>query len=488
MNNNRHFPFWLLTISIFIGLIVPILIQDGMFMDGLLYTCVSKNLANNIGTFWNPIFSASWIKAGVTSFHEHPPLVFGIQAIFFKIFGNSIYVERFYSFLTACVTAYLISLTWKLVTKNNHELKKLSWLPILLWIIIPVCFWSYQNNVQENTMGIFTLLSVYFSLKGLYSNRNIYINLILSGTFVFLASFSKGIPGLFPIAVVGLYWLIKRNISFYKMCLYTLILILIPVIIYSLLLTNNDAYESLSFYVTERLLNRIESTPTVDNRFYIVYRLFMELLIVLAITFIMLIVYKSKTIKLKFEESYRHKIIFLILIGCIGSIPLILTLVQKVFYLAHSLPFFAIGFALIIAPGLLGLINGIKTERTSFKIFKITTVIIFISIIIFSSLQKGKTSRNDDLLHDVYLIGKVIPQHSIINIDKSMWNEWDLQCYLIRHFNICVDPSNNYHDFYLIEKTIDNIHTDKYEMVPLITKRYNLYKLTKDKKVEKSSR
>ena len=292
MNNNRHFPFWLLTISIFIGLIVPILIQDGMFMDGLLYTCVSKNLANNIGTFWNPIFSASWIKAGVTSFHEHPPLVFGIQAIFFKIFGNSIYVERFYSFLTACVTAYLISLTWKLVTKNNHELKKLSWLPILLWIIIPVCFWSYQNNVQENTMGIFTLLSVYFSLKGLYSNRNIYINLILSGTFVFLASFSKGIPGLFPIAVVGLYWLIKRNISFYKMCLYTLILILIPVIIYSLLLTNNDAYESLSFYVTERLLNRIESTPTVDNRFYIVYRLFMELLIVLAITFIMLIVYK----------------------------------------------------------------------------------------------------------------------------------------------------------------------------------------------------
>ena len=28
-----------------------------MFMDGMLYTCVSKNLANGIGSFWFPVFS-----------------------------------------------------------------------------------------------------------------------------------------------------------------------------------------------------------------------------------------------------------------------------------------------------------------------------------------------------------------------------------------------------------------------------------------------
>ena len=455
-----------------------------MFMDGVLYTCVAKNLANGIGTFWFPKFSELGF-AGNTTFHEHPPLVFGIQAIFFKILGNSIYVERFYSFLTACLTAYFISLTWKLITKSYPELRNLNWLPILFWIIIPVGYWSYQNNVQENTMGIFTLLSVYFSLKALYSNQKVYIYLLFSGIFIFLASFSKGVPGLFPIGVIGLFWLIGRNLPFSKMLLYTMVLILAPAIIYLLLLINTEAFESLSIYVNKRLLGRIESAPTVDNRFYIVQRLFMELLPVLVITFIMLTVYKLKSIKQKFEKSYLHKIILLILIGCSGSIPLILTHVQKGFYFAHSLPFFAIGFALLIAPGLLDLINRIKTEVASFKIFKIITVMIFASTMVFSVLQVGKTSRNHDLLHDVYLIGKIIPKHSIINIDKSMWNEWDLQCYLIRHFNISVDPSNNYHDFYLIEKTIDNIPIDKYEKAALTTKRYNLYKLTKDKNVER---
>jgi 4-amino-4-deoxy-L-arabinose transferase-like glycosyltransferase len=92
----------------FLGLILPVLIQDGFFMDGLLYTCVAKNQGNGIGSFWFPISDATWNVAGKTTFHEHPPLVFGIQSIFFEVLGNSMYVERFYSFLTACITALLI--------------------------------------------------------------------------------------------------------------------------------------------------------------------------------------------------------------------------------------------------------------------------------------------------------------------------------------------------------------------------------------------
>ncbi|MBU0765150.1 MAG: hypothetical protein KJ607_09985, partial [Bacteroidetes bacterium] len=142
----------------------------------------------------------------------------------------------------------------------------------------------------------------------------------------------------------------------------------------------------------------------------------------------------------------------------------------------------AIGFALIIAPGLLDLINRINTEKMSFKIFRIITVIILASTIIFSLLQKGKTSRNSDLLNDVYLIGKIIPGHSTISVDKSMWKEWDLQCYLVRHFNISVDPSDNYRNFYLLEKTLDKLPGDKYENIALKTKRYNLYKSNKNLK------
>ena len=73
----KQLPFYLIAISIILGLTLPVIIQDGMFMDGMLYTCVSKNLANGIGSFWFPVFSKFGF-GGLTTFHEHPPLIFGI--------------------------------------------------------------------------------------------------------------------------------------------------------------------------------------------------------------------------------------------------------------------------------------------------------------------------------------------------------------------------------------------------------------------------
>ena len=155
---NLNLSFWLLAISLIIVLTLPVLIQDGMFMDAVLYTSVSHNLSQGVGTFWFPQFSLHNIS-GMRAFHEQPPLVFGIQSIFYRIFGESMYVERFYTFLTLCCNTVLIVLLWKEINKNRGNVKKLGWLPLILWIIIPVCFWSFSNNMHENTMSVFTLRS-----------------------------------------------------------------------------------------------------------------------------------------------------------------------------------------------------------------------------------------------------------------------------------------------------------------------------------------
>ncbi len=115
---HKHFPFWTFTAAVLVALVLPILLQDGMFMDGLLYACVSKNLADGHGTFWFPHFS----KAMHTFFDQQPPLGFGIQAVFFKVFGDSIYVERGYSFVMAILNAILISVLWKTVFKNESKI------------------------------------------------------------------------------------------------------------------------------------------------------------------------------------------------------------------------------------------------------------------------------------------------------------------------------------------------------------------------------
>src|SRR5580698_1195935 len=142
-----------------------------MFMDGMLYISVAHNLSEGIGTFWFPQFSY-FNMAGLNSFHEQPPLCFGIESLFFKLFGNSIYVERLYTFTTLCITVALIYFFWKEIFKNNYFIRKLSWIPVLLWITIPVCYWSYCNNMCENTMGIFTLLAVFLLYKNVQKEKS----------------------------------------------------------------------------------------------------------------------------------------------------------------------------------------------------------------------------------------------------------------------------------------------------------------------------
>lgn len=194
----NELPFWLFSFSILIVLTVPKLIQDGMFLDGMLYTCVSHNLANGLGTFWEPFFSPSYYNAGSPAFHEHPPLVFGIQSMFFRILGDSMYVERLYIFLTMCITAWLIHLLWKEIFSGQDRIRSISWLPVIFWIIIPTSFWAYSNNMMENTMSLFDISAVLFIYRSLNSEKDRPGLLLIAGFFIFLATFSKGVPGFFP--------------------------------------------------------------------------------------------------------------------------------------------------------------------------------------------------------------------------------------------------------------------------------------------------
>ena len=472
---NRNLPFYFITAAFIIGLIVPVLIQDGMFIDGVLYTSVSKNLANGIGSFWLPKFDQIGV-GGSENFHEHPPLVFGIQSIFFKILGNSIYTERIYSFFTACFTAFLIFKTWQLSVKNDDN--KLYWLPIFLWIITPIVFWSFSNNVHENTMGIFTMLAVIFALSAMFFKKNIYLNLTVAGVFIFLAAFSKGVPGLFPLATIVLYAVVFQDINIKKIILYSLILLIIPAFIFAaFILFIPEANESLSFYFFERLIGRINQSPTVDNRFHILYNLLMELLPALILSGIILLVYKFRKIAPVNTKKYKKKSLLFLLIGLSGSTPLMLTSVQRPFYFSHAIPFFAISFALFIAPIVSYAIKRINPFGIKYKLFLIASILVLISAITVSALQYGKTSRHNTMLNDVYTLGKIIPEHSVIGISKSLSENWSLKCYFVRHFNISLSHQKNQFQYYLKEKNTEALQKEKYVRVSVDTKQYNLYKL-----------
>ena len=467
---NVNHSFWTFVIAIFIILIVPALIQDGMFTDGLLYACVARNLANGLGTFWFPHFS----NTAMPSFHEQPPLFFAIEGLFFKLFGDSIYSERFCSFIMACLTAFFINKIWKQIYNTDQEIKQMGWLPVFFWIIIPVCFWAYVNNVEETMMGFFVIVSVYFIVKGLNTNsKSVYF--FIAGLTIFLASLCKGFQGLFPMVVIGFYWITYRNISFIKVFLYSLILLGVPLTIYSFLLMNDSIYQSFSNYFQTRIIGTFNNVGiTTDNRFELLWRLLTELIPVFAVCFIIFLIAKFKKTDFSKVKSDYKMALFFILIGVSGSFPLIITLEQRGFYLVTSFPYFAIGISIIIAPLLSRLLNNINMQAPLFKVFRNFSILFLCVSIILSLSMIGKTKRDEDILHDIYMIGKIVPEKSTISIDLALWNEWALQGYFVRHFNISLDPSNQ-QKYFLIEKEKNNSLMADYNKLEIQTVKYNLY-------------
>lgn len=473
LNKHQQLPFWLLTISVMLALTLPVLIQDGMFMDAMLYTSVSHNLSLGIGTFWHPQFSLYNI-AGLKSFHEQPPLVFGIQALFFKVLGDSMYIERLYTFLTMLITSFLINKLWKEIFKEHLTLLSYGWLPIILWITIPVCFWSYSNNMHENTMGIFSLSAVLIYYKNNRSGNQKFSSLVLVGFFVFLATLSKGIPGFFPVTIPFLYWLSINRFPFKTVVYQTLIITLTPVFIYLVLLLFPEANDSLTTYFFKRVLYRINDVPTVDNRFYILLRLLLELLPQIIITIIILFFIKTKA-TVKVIAGNKKLSFFFISVGIISSLPLMLTLVQKGFYFVPSLPFFAIGLSILIAPKISELIDKININSGKYKLFFLITTILFFVVSSFGVMQKGKYSREKVILEDVYAIGSIVPKLAVVSIPNSLWNDWSLQCYLARYYSISLEP-NELMNFYIVEKNGIDTNLTCYQKVNLKTQKYDLYK------------
>lgn len=199
----------------------------------------------------------------------------------------------------------------------------------------------------EQTLSVFTLLAIYFVLRAFKRKEQSFLFFAFSGVFVFLATLTKGLPGLFPIAAPIIYYLVFKKPSLAKSILGTLIIAVVPAMIYFLIIKlSADANESLSYYVKERLLNRIKNSPSTDSRFFILGGLIQELIPILLFSFMTWYISKKKMGENLFDFSSVKWALFFVALGLSGSLPLMLTLVQNKFYFFPALPFIAIGASL----------------------------------------------------------------------------------------------------------------------------------------------
>ena len=467
----RQFPFVVLTAAVVVWFLCLNLFQDGMFIDGIQYAAVARNLASGVGTFWNPVLAQNSV-AGLNSFHEHPPLVFFIQSLFFKIFGlNNIYPERIYCLFTFLVTAMFMALIWRRLFAGQRT-QQLWWLPVLLWVIMPIVFWAYTNDIQENTMGVFTTAAVYFFLCASGAGSVLRsVSFYLGCISVLLATACKGVPGLFPAGFFIIYWLSTGKIKWSAAVFYSLVTGAVLAFMVVLILQNSAAKEALHIWFFDRMLKRISSDPTENSHFYILIGLFTEQLPSLILATLALFIFKTKQVKNDFR---RDNFLLFLLLGFAASVPLMLTLVQRNFYFIPALPMFAIAWALLIAEGLNTAIDYLDRSTKLKNGLTAFVLVALLAGIITTISFAGKVKRDKDMLHDVYTIQKKVPESSFVSVTSDiMWMDWSFRCYMMRYNAISFSEKDTCN--YFIVKPNDVIN-DKFEKTGAPLNVYTLYR------------
>jgi len=406
------YPYLLL----FFVLVITNLFTLGVFVDGMTYASISRNLAEGYGSYFKPLYTLTIYN----EFYEHPPLQFILESLFFKIFKDHFWTEKLYSVIVGFLSLICCSIIVRIINKfENLKLPLFSASFVL--ISIPLTSWIILNNMLENTLVLFLLLSFIFLLLSIYKNP---LFSLISGLFLFFSFFSKGPVCLFIIIFPFLYF---RKMPFKKI----LFILLLLISGFLVLLLNEDVLNYLKIYFKNQVLNSILGhREIVGNRYDPILKTIKEIIVPSLFLFIISI---SKHLKVHFDNLTKK---FFIL-SVSGILPLTISPKQMDWYVYPSFPFFSITISLIFRDSLWEIEKFFKL-----KLIKILSIIVLIFSVLISIKNYGKIIKYQEF-HIDFKNFKPSSQKVVSVCPKSLINDWVLialsQRYLKFSFDLNVD-------------------------------------------------
>ena len=429
---SNNTPFWLLLIGLFLILVSKNLLTEGMFLDGVTYACISRNMVCGLGSFWNP----SYTQTIGHVFHSHPPLAFGLEALFFKVLGDHWWVEKLYSVLAFLFTGLLIALIWKRTTNNLRW----AWLPLLFWLVMPLATWCATNNMLENTMSVFVLLSVYLMIVGYQRNHKIW--LFLSAFTLLLAFLSKGFTGLFPLVFPILYCAFDQKRKWIQGPIDSLILLFAVAVFAGIMfLVCPGSFGYIKDYIRLQVIGGGLHEATASSRFYIVFALLQQLMIPYVIAMALVICKTRSKVNSKVFEFPPDKGWFysFLILGLFGVLPIMVSVKQRDFYMLAALPFFALACGHITLSMLTLWLPKITPKVRGWMTLGAGCVVLL--GVVLNVVHIGKYGRDEALIEEVKQRIAEYEGNNVIEISLEEYTQWAKHAYYMRYGKISLSPT-----------------------------------------------
>ncbi len=430
INSGYLFLFSFLTIFI----LTP-LFQKGVFGDGLMYLTVAFNRFKGYGSFWEQRYS----ETSMSFFCEQPPLYFESLSWFYNFFDGNEIAEKIFTLVLLCFSVLLISAIWNKLT--NRKYSKISWLPSLLLLLVPIFSWMFANQVIETMVVPLSLLVFYLYLVFIEEKTKLKKVFSFFGIvgLLFLLLITKGAQSVFLLVALFLAGITCDKVTFKKRITNNFFLLITFVGVCALVFfTNAKAHFWMESYFQKRLVATFNHVgATADYHAEIIVRYFSELIPVFVLLFLVSLYFKVKqqqSFSLQWKNMKENKLaLWLILISLSASLPMALTLEQRGFYLAPSFPFIVLGLVLLYKEQFLFLFTIMFEHRK--KITTVVAAVFLLGGILFFFRFKNDYKRDEGMIKDVATLKKIIPYGEIIGIDQSMWNTFSLHSYLNKENN-----------------------------------------------------
>ncbi|MCU0433609.1 MAG: glycosyltransferase family 39 protein [Bacteroidia bacterium] len=395
-------PLTWLIIGICAALLLPTIFMRGMFFDGIMYANVSMNFASGEGTFWEP----KCTNTVMAICHEQPPLFFMLQGTFFYVLGNSFLTERIYDLVAALLSVWLLL---KVMKATGHG--QSGWMAVLCWMIMPVTFWAFHNNVIEGTLSVFTLAATLHLMRALHEGKHETLHLVMAGVWIIAAGLTKGVQGMFLVAAPGLWWLIMRRSTFLDAVRQTVLVLAVPLATVAFCWFNEAAHRSFAAYFESRFVSTFAGlNNTGTGRFHQLYELFLNTLPVVAIAAVLFLLMRKKAV----AARNNRLTLFMLAAGLSGILPLMVTLEQRGFYLVTALPLIALGCAIFLHPYTVALQQKLAQKITVSRILTVAGAAMLAGAVVAMVALAGTYKRDENKLRDLETVAGIVPPGSIL--------------------------------------------------------------------------
>ena len=434
---------YLLVCALVLALVSGSLTTTGMFMDGLIYSNVAANMADGIGSFWHPTYTATHHP----DFYQHPPLAMGMLALFYKVLGTHLWVTKLYTVLTMLLCAWLTVRLWlRLGGKREH-----GWMPLLLWTLVPIVTHFANQCMLENTMVLFVLGAILLLLRpGCKALNGLLAGLLLAAAFM-----TKGFTGLFPLVLPVLIWILDRRKGVLQQTLCMLAGLLLPLAVIAFAVPESREY--FSKYMQMQVLAGWSQGEV--HRWQILLDFLRTTAIVIAVVLIVTIVNKGVGRK----PTRLHWVMWLLV--AFAVLPMMVSTRQREFYLLTAMPIVAVLFALLIEEPVA---RWIKPS----KVLPYIAVALLAGAVVLNVINFGTEGRDVQLQRDMKVIATQLDEGETVTIPSPLYYDYKLQGYYYRECRVTLDDQ---HRCRHLLTTVEYPADSSYREVTLPTKKYKLY-------------